>query len=125
MSEFEDSLDTAERKVVEAIELAATMSAQLAARAQVAPDGGAAASEAACRRTQEQFLQRVREAKDIMTVQSHRASSFRPLCRSTYGVQTDGSISDAKVNLVRDMLGRLEATASAAADDTAMAPAGE
>ena len=78
MSEFEDSLDKAERKVVEAIELAATMSAQLAARAQVAPDGGAAASEAACRRTQEQFLQRVREAKDIMTVQSHPRQQLPP-----------------------------------------------
>ena len=113
-------MDNAERKIVEAMDLAAAMSTQLAARAQLSPDGGAAASEAACRQTQAQFLLRVREAKDILTAESHRASNFRPLCRSTYGVQTDGSISDAKVNLVRDMLERLEATATAPMDKEAL-----
>ena len=105
-------LDEAERKVAEALGLAADMSDQLAAHVQLAPDGARAETEAACRRTQQQFLQLVREIRAAMVEASAGARNFRPICRSMYGAQTDGSIGDAKMQMVRQMLSDIEATAS-------------
>ena len=105
-------LDEAERKVAEALGLAADMSDQLAAHVQLAPDGARAETEAACRRTQQQFLQLVREIRAAMVEASAGARNFRPTCRSMYGAQTDGSIGDAKMQMVRQMLRDIEATAS-------------
>ena len=85
-------LDEAERKVAEALGLAADMSDQLAAHVQLAPDGARAETEAACRRTQQQFLQLVREIRAAMVEASAGARNFRPICRSMYSAQTDGSI---------------------------------
>jgi hypothetical protein len=101
------SLDSAEQNIVEALEVAAELAENLGARAQIG--GDAKANEAACEQATAKFLTLMQQVHGTMSAHTHKVSNYRPYCRSSYGAQTDASISGAKLELVRSLLREIKA----------------